>query len=130
MAFLKDFFQVSRNVHDRYLLFFVSDIFNFYNNQCPDYFNKVFCPVSDNGVATPSCNKKFKLPFCKLKLGTQSLSYVRPSTWNKLPNNLKTASNVNCFKQNIKKYSFKNLSDTEADIYSYVMRKRLDLLHD
>ena len=36
------------NVHDRYLQFIVSDIFKFYNNQCPDYFNEVFCPIDDN----------------------------------------------------------------------------------
>ena len=108
------------NVHDRYLQFIVSDIFKFYNNQCPDYFNEVFCPIDDNGVgtATRCCNKKFKLPFRKSKLGMQSLSYVGPSTWNKLPNNLKTATSVNCFKHDIKKYFLKKLSETEADIYS------------
>ena len=46
------------NVHDRYLKFIVSDIFKFYNNQCPNYFNEVFCAVDDNGVATHCCNKK------------------------------------------------------------------------
>ena len=64
-----------------------------------------------------SSNKK--LPSCKSKLGMQSLSYVGPSTWNKLPNNLKTAFSVNCFKHNIKKYFLKKLGKTEADIYSY-----------
>ena len=49
----------------------------------------------------------------------QSLSYVGPSTWNKLPNNLKTATSVNCFKQEVKKYFPKKLRETEADIYSY-----------
>ena len=107
------------NVHDRYLPFIVSDIFKFHNNQCPDYFNEVFCPVYDNEVATRCCNKKLKLPFRKSKLGMQSLSYVGPSTWNKLPNNLKTATSVNCFKPDIKKYFLKKLSETEADIYSY-----------
>ena len=46
----------------------------------------------------------------------QSLSYVGPSTWNKLPNNLKTATS---FKHDFKKYFFKKLSETEVDIYSY-----------
>ena len=32
-----------------------------------------------------------------------SLSDVGPSTWNKLPNDLKTTTNVNCFKEDIKK---------------------------
>ena len=98
----------------------VSDIFKFYNNQCPDYFNEVFCPVDDNGVVTCCFNKKMKLPFCKSKLGIQSLLYVGPSTWNKLPNNFKTATSVNCFKHNIKKYFLKKLGETEADIYSYI----------
>ena len=102
------------NVHDRYLQFIVSDIFKFYNNQCPDYFNEVFCPV-DNGVATHFCNKKLKLSFRKLKLGMQSLSYVG----NELPNNLKATISIKCFKYNIKKYFLKKLGETKANIYSY-----------
>ena len=51
----------------------------------------------------------------------QSLSYVGSSAWNKLPNNLKTTTTVNCFKHEIKKYLLKKLPKTEADIiYSYV----------
>ena len=49
----------------------------------------------------------------------QSLSYVGPSTWKNLPNNLKTATSVNCFKHNIKNYFREKLGETEADIYSY-----------
>ena len=49
----------------------------------------------------------------------QSLSYVGPSTWNKLPDNLKTANSVNCFKHDINKYFLNKLGETEADIYSY-----------
>ena len=50
-----------------------------------DYVNEVFCPVDNNGVATRSCNKKLKLPFCNSKLGMQTLLYVGPTTCNKLP---------------------------------------------
>ena len=96
---VKEFLELNwRNVHDRYLQFIVSDIFKFHNNQCPDFFNDVFYPVDDNGVATRCCNKKFKWLFYKFKLGMQSLSYVGPSTWKKLPNNLKTATSRTCFK--------------------------------
>ena len=42
----KDFLELKwLNVYDRYLQFIVSDIFKFYNNQCPDYFNEVIWPV-------------------------------------------------------------------------------------
>ena len=76
------------DVHD-------TDIFKFYNNQCPVYFNEFFYPVDDKGVATRSSNKKFKLPIRKSELEMQSLSYVGPSTWNILPNNLKTVTSIN-----------------------------------
>ena len=117
---VKEFLELNwLNVHDRYLQFIVSDIFKFYNNQCPDYFNEVFCPVDDNGVATRCCNKKLKLYFRKSKLGMQSLSYAGSCAWNKLPNNLKAGTSVNCFKHDIKKYFLKKLGEIEAGIYSY-----------
>ena len=83
-------------------------------------FNEVFCLVDDNGVATRFCSKKLKLPICKPNSGMHRLSYVGPSTWNKLPNNIEPTASANCFKHDIKKYFLKNSSDTEADIYGYV----------
>ena len=49
----------------------------------------------------------------------QSLSYAGPSR-NKLSNNLKTNTSVNCFKHDMKKYFLKKLSGTEAGIYIYI----------
>ena len=117
---VEEFLQLNGlNVHDRYLQFIVSDIFKFQNDQCPDYFNEIFCPVGENGVITRSSNKKLKLPFRKTKLGIQSLSYVGPNTWKSFPDNLKSATSVNSFKHYIKKYFLKKLGNAEADIYSY-----------
>ena len=99
--------------------FIVSDIFKFENDQCPDYFNEIFCSVGENGVITCSSNKKLKLPFRKTKLGIQSLSYVGPNTWNSLPDNLKSATSANPFKDSIKEYFLKKLGNVETDIYSY-----------
>ena len=96
---IKEFLQLNwLNVHDRYLQFIVSDIFKFQNDQCPDYFNEIFCPVGENGVITHSSNRKLELPFRKTKLGIQNLSYVGPNISNSLPNNLKSATIVNSFK--------------------------------
>ena len=73
----KEFLELNWiNVNDRYLQFIVSHISKFHSNQCPDYFNEVFCPVDDNEVATRFYNKKLKLPFLKSKLEMQSLSHV------------------------------------------------------
>ena len=110
---VKEFLQLSwLNFHDRYLQFIVSDIFKFQNDQCPDYFDELFCPVGENGVITRSSNKKLKLTFRKTKLWIQSLSYVGPNTWTSLPDNLKSATSVNSFKHYIKEYFLKKLKQT------------------
>ena len=117
---VKEYLQLNwLNFHDRYLQFIVSDIFKFQNDQCPDYFDELFCPVGENSAITRSSNKKLKLPFRKIKLGIRSLSYVAHNTWNSLPDNLKSASSVNSFKHYIKEYFLKKLGTVEADSYSY-----------
>ena len=83
---VKEFLQSNwLNVHNRHLQFIGSDIFKFQNDQCPDYFNEIFCPVGENGVITRSSDKKLKLPFPKTKLGIQSLSYVGPKILYRVP---------------------------------------------
>ena len=59
-----------------------------------------------------------KILFRKSKLAMQSLTYVEARTWNKLLNDLKIVTSINCFKLNFKKYYFNKLSDTEGDISS------------
>ena len=39
------------------------DTYKFNNDQCPDYFDELFCPVGENSVITRSSNKKLKVPF-------------------------------------------------------------------
>ena len=90
----------------------MSDIFKFHKDHCPDYFDKLFCPVGGNSGNTHSSNRKLKVPFQKTKLGIQSLSYVGPNTWNSLPGNFKSGTSI-------KEYFLKKFGNAEADIYSY-----------
>ena len=70
--------------------------FKFHNDQCPDCFDELCCPVGEKSVITHSSNKRLKVPLWKTKLGIQSLSYcVGPNTWNSLPGNLKSATSGN-----------------------------------
>ena len=107
-------------VHDRYLQFVVSNIFEFSSNQYPDYLNEVFCTVDDDGLASRSSSQKLKLSFCKSKIGKQCLLYVDSNTPNKLSNNLETEISINCFKQDIKTNFLRKLSDTEVQVYCSV----------
>ena len=57
--------------------------------------------------------------FPKLKLGIQSLLYVRPNVWNSLASNLKYPAGVNSFKHYIKVYFLEKLGNVGAEIYNY-----------
>ena len=46
---------------------------------------------------------------CKTVQGQNSLSYIGPSVWNKLSENIKSCNNVNTFKHNVKKYFFNEI---------------------
>ena len=46
---------------------------------------------------------KLKHPFRKTTAGPNSLSFLGPSKWNKLPEPTKKCSNINTFKHNFKK---------------------------
>ena len=51
----------------------MSSIYNFFDDQCPDYIDEIFSPAEQNGVSTCSSNKKLKLPSRKTKLALQSV---------------------------------------------------------
>ena len=86
------------------------------------------CPMSDRyfkacvdqtGIGTRSSLLRLKQPYRKSKQGQASLSYLGPSIWNKLPDQVKLGGNVNTFKHNIKKHFLELLSKKEKNIYIY-----------
>ena len=53
--------------------------------------------------------QKLSQPFRKTTQGQNSLSYIGPSVWNKLPENIKRCNNVNVFKHDVKKHYFNEI---------------------
>ena len=87
------------------------DTYKFNNDQCPDYFDELFCPVGENSVITRSSNKE--------TTRNPKLIYVGPNTSNSFPSNLKFATSLNSFEHYIKEYFLKTLGNAEAESYSY-----------
>ena len=50
---------------------------------------------------------KLKLPLKKMKMGQNSISYIGPKVWNKLPSECKLEDNPTKFKHKIKEVFFK-----------------------
>ena len=64
----------------------------------------IYDPVGENSICTRNSHLKLKQPFRKTNLGQGGLSFIGPSAWNKLPNNIKDTKSVNTFKHNIKTF--------------------------
>ena len=63
--------------------------FNFFNKMCPLYMSDIFEPVGTNSISTRNLFLKLKQPFRKTNQGQNSLSYIGPGIWNKLPDKYK-----------------------------------------
>ena len=69
--------------------------------------NEVFRLAENRRIITR--NKYFKLshPFRKTSTGQNSLSYIGPAIWNRIPEILKKTKNMNTFKHKMKHYYLK-----------------------
>ena len=107
----KEFREINwLNINDRFEQCVSVASFNFFKNQCPSYMSDIFKPVTNRRGSTRNSYLKLSQPFMKTNQGQNSLSYIGPSVWNKLPEKIKKDSNnVNGFKHNIKKYYMNNL---------------------
>lgn len=106
-------------INDRFFQCVNSSIHKFFNNKCPAYMKEVYCPVGQNSVNTRSSHLKLMQPSRRTNHGLKSLSYIGPSTWNKLPDNIKEVSDLNTFKHKLKTQFLLDLKKREKDIFIY-----------
>ena len=103
------------NTNDRFEQCIGVSAFKFFNKQCPSYMSDIFSPVTTNSrVSTRRSYLKLSQPFRKTTQGQNSLSYIGPSVWNKLPEIIKNCNNTNTFKHNVKRYYFNEIKTSRA----------------
>ena len=78
--------------------------YNFVNNTCPYYLNKIFESVPHCRIGTRNNFSKLKNPFCKTNMGQKTISQIGPFVWNCLPDSLKKANSLNTFRHHVKKH--------------------------
>ena len=79
-------------------------VFEYVNKACPYYMKEVFEYASQERISSRNNYAKLKVPFRKTTMGQKSLSYIRPSVWNKLPSLMKRNISLNKFKHDVKKH--------------------------
>jgi len=106
------------NIEDRFKQIVCTNVFKFFNNKSPDYLDEIFHKLNSKNIRSTriSC-LKLTQPSVKTNQGLNSLSCIGPSSWNRLPSDLKLATSVNSFKHKVKADYFKSLLEKEKDIY-------------
>ena len=73
---------------------------------CPLCTIQIFRPAEN-----PRINTRNSHLFRKTSTGQNSLSYIGPAIWNRIPEILKRTKNLNTFKHNMKYYYLNDLSN-------------------
>ena len=69
---------------------------------------RIFLP-SNGRANTRNAFQKLRQPFRKTTQGQNTISYIGPSVWNNLPENVKRSISINSFKHAVKKQYFSEL---------------------
>ena len=94
------------NVRDRFNQCLCSAVFNFIHNRSPQYMSEIFHIAPQINIGTRCSKLKLILPFRKTNMGQNTLSFLGPQQWNKLPNEIKLSKTINTFKHKLKEYFF------------------------
>ena len=76
-------------------------------------------PAKQRGIATRRSFLRLNQPFRRTVQGQRSLSFLGPSLWNQIPEEVKCCKSVNAFKHALKKHYFTIITDSENDIYQH-----------
>ena len=90
----------------------------FFNKRAPEYVAEMYYPV-EQGQKTRFSFQKLLLPHRTTNRGICLLSYVGPRLWNGLQTEIKSVSNANNFKHEIKNNFFNQLQKKEDNPYLY-----------
>ena len=96
-------------IEERYNQCINSIAFKYFDNQCPHYLNEVFMKPSESSLSPRTSYQKLQQPFRKTNTGQNTLSFIGPALWNKVPEKIKRTTNLNTFKYNLKKHYLKEL---------------------
>ena len=69
----------------------------------------MFKTASQSNINTRKTYSRLIQPLRKTNMGLNSISYLGPTLWNKLPENIKHSSSLIAFKHKVKEYFLKKL---------------------
>ena len=88
-------------IKERYNHCVNSIAFKCFDNQCPHYFNEVFMKAQESSLLLRNSCQKLQQPFHKTNTVQNTLSFIGPALWNKVPKEIKRTTNLNASKHNL-----------------------------
>ena len=96
-------------IKERYSQCVNSIAIKYFDNQCPHYLNEVFMKAPESSSSLRSSYQKPQQPYRKTSTGQNTLSFIGPGLWNKIPEEIKRTTDLNAFKHDLKKHYLKEL---------------------
>ena len=84
----------------------------------PTYTSELY-KTFNHGHKTRKSSCRLQLPYRNTSYGHKALSFSGPKLWNNLPAYIKSSSNTNAFKHDIRKLFFKGFQKKEDSVYFY-----------
>ena len=88
-------------VNYRFRQCLAANVFKFFDDKCPLYMRNVFDKLSISQASTRNSTMKLSHPLRRTKNGQHHISFLAPSVWNNLPNEVKHCTNLNMFKHKV-----------------------------
>ena len=90
-------------IEERYKQCVNSIVSKYFDKQCP--LNEFFRQAPESSLSLRNSYQNF--PFRRSSTDQHALSFTGPTLWNKIPEETKRTTNLNIFKDNLKKYYLK-----------------------
>ena len=74
-----------------------ANVFKFFDDKCPLYMKDIFDKNCISQASTRNSTMKLSQPLRRTNNGQHCISFLAPSVWNNLPNELKRCTNLNTF---------------------------------
>ena len=101
----------------------------FFKNISPTYTSELY-KLFNHGHNTRRSNCRLQLPYRNTSYGHKALSFLGSKLWNILPAKIKSSSNINTFKHDIKKAIFQITSKERTQCLFLLLRTFLpNLFH-
>ena len=96
-----------------------ANMFKLFDDKCPLYMKDVFDKPCISQVSTRNSTMKLSQPLRRTNNGQHCISFLAPSVWNNLPNEVKRCTNLNAFKHKVKEYFLYKIRQKDNNVYLF-----------